>query len=137
MEKRVAGFIVAPMWNAFMQEVLRTTPEQPFPEGIYNDPATLKPVLRGIWQGGQSVIVDKLTGGPATDATPPDRREERVVQNVHSILYWLDKNDPRGPQPAHPETDSQYDHWEYAIERYLTTHGIPQSLPNAVPIIKP
>jgi len=134
MEKKVAGFIVAPMWNAFMQEALKATPEQPFPEGIYNDPFTLKPVLRGVWQGGQSVIVDKLTGAPATEATPTDRREERVVQNVHSILYWLDKNDPRGPQPANPQQDSQFDHWEYAVQRYLGTSGIPQNLPNAVPV---
>jgi membrane peptidoglycan carboxypeptidase len=116
MEKRVAGFIVAPMWNEFMQEAFkhgkgdnRFTPASPIPY------STLKPVLRGVWQGNQSYVVDKMTGNLATDNTPPELREERFVPNIHDILYWVDKDNPRGPMPKNPASDPQFQLWEYGV----------------------
>lgn len=124
MEKKVAGFIVAPMWNEFMQEAFKQgkgaekfTPPDPIP---YD---TLKPVLRGVWQGNQSLVVDKTTGEPATDSTPPEQREERFVPNVHDILYWVNKDDPRGPIPQNPSSDSQFGLWEYGVALWLQTNG--------------
>ncbi len=116
MEKRVAGFIVAPMWNEFMQEAFkhgkgdnRFTPPSPIPY------STLKPVLRGVWQGNQSYVVDKMTGNLATENTPPELREERFVPNIHDILYWVDKDNPRGPIPQNPASDPQFQLWEYGV----------------------
>ena len=51
MEKRVAGFIVAPMWRAFMDQVLAKMPDERFEEPLIENSDTLKPVLRGVWQG--------------------------------------------------------------------------------------
>jgi len=48
MEKKVAGFIVAPMWNAFMQEILRSEPVSYFKKPADEPDLTLKPVFRGI-----------------------------------------------------------------------------------------
>ena len=39
---------------------------------------------------------------------------------VHSILYWIDKNNPRGDAPSNPGFDSQYNNWEEAVQRWLT-----------------
>ncbi len=135
MEKKVAGFIVAPLWSEFMRVVLAKSEEVPFGEPQFEDTTTLKAPLRGIWQGGDTVVVDRLTGTPANDTTPPNRREERVFQNIHSILYWVARDDPRGGRPEHPENDSQFERWEYGVSRWLTERGMPQSLPVPVPVV--
>ena len=57
-------------------------------------------MLRGIWQGSE---VDE------------DGNTEYVRQSIHSILHWVDKNDPRGPIPSNPGNDSQYDLWEAPV----------------------
>lgn len=120
MEKRVAGFIVAPMWNEFMQEAFkhnkgdnRFTPPEPI---AYEE---LKPVLRGVWQGNQSTVVDRVTGNIATEDTPSERREERFAGSVHEILHWVDKDNPRGPVPSNPASDPQYSLWEYGVQIWL------------------
>jgi len=40
---------------------------------------------------------------------------------VHSILYWVNKDDPQGPPPADPSQDSQFPYWEYAVRKWFTT----------------
>lgn len=114
MQKRVAGFIVAPMWNAFMKLALEKKDNEPFikPEPT---PKDLKPVLRGIWSGGQTFSIDTISQKLATPETPEEFREEKVIPDVHEILHWVDKNDPRGPAPLHPEEDSQYSLWEIPV----------------------
>lgn len=105
--KKVAGMVVAPMWGAFMREVLPNLTEEKF---IQPDPIdqNLKPVLRGIWQG---------------EVAGENGSTEQVVTNVHSILYWVNKNDPLGPKPNNPDSDGQYQNWEYPISLWANTHG--------------
>ena len=124
MEKKVAGFIVAPMWNAVMKQILPTLPDENFKTPDPIDP-TIKPVLRGIWQGGETYVVDKTSGKLATEFTPVDLREERYVRNVHDILYWVKRGDPLGPKPTNPENDPQYPLWEAAVQKWLTVSGQP------------
>ena len=52
MVKKVAGLIVAPMWRAFMDQVLVKYPNEQFEDPLVEDKSVLKPVLQGIWQGG-------------------------------------------------------------------------------------
>lgn len=89
MEKKVAGFIIAPLWNEFMQEVLkiqeRTTFRRPDP-----DDYKVKPIIAGDWQSG----------------------------GIHSILFWVDKNDPLGDPPKNPRNDPQFDLWEAGVWRW-------------------
>ena len=124
MEKKVAGFIVAPLWNAFVQEVLRATPAEAFvrPEAIdgYDN---LKPVLRGIWQGNTVFRIDTRTGSPATVGTPKQFTEERVATEVHSILHWVSRTDPRGAIPDNPTEDSQYENWEAGVQKWLSSNA--------------
>lgn len=37
---------------------------------------------------------------------------------MHSILYWVDKNNILGPAPADPESDPQFDHWEIPVQNW-------------------
>jgi 1A family penicillin-binding protein len=122
MEKKVAGYIVAPLWNAFMKEALATFPNEPFrqPEPIDQ---TIKPILRGIWQGNQIVPLESL----GNDKDRLESRQERIVPDVHSILYWVDKNDPRGPIPENPYNDPQFSSWEYGVKKWISEHPLSDS----------
>jgi 1A family penicillin-binding protein len=96
MVKEIAGFIVAPMWNTFMQFALDRAPKEYFnePPAI---PQGISPALRGV-----SRI--PLPGGGFT---------------AHSILYWVNKNNPQGPAPSNPASDPQYAYWEYPVQVWL------------------
>ncbi len=124
MEKKVAGLVVAPMWSAFMTEALKQLPVENFKKPAFEDLSGLAPVMRGIWQGNETYFTDKISGKVATEFTPPELREEHAISNVHSILYWIDKDNPTGGQPAHPEKDSQFSHWEYAVRKWALENGI-------------
>ncbi len=117
MAKKVSGLIVAPMWRAFMDEVLKTDPGNTFTKPQKEDSFDLKPILRGKWQGGISNIVS----GTTTDPNNPP--QETLTGGVHSILYWLDKDNPRGPQPTNPSSDPQFEHWEYSVRVWATQNG--------------
>ncbi len=126
MEKKVAGLIVAPLWSAFMKEAVQDNYatesfEKPLPNANYQN---LKPVFRGFWQGGQSIVIDKTTGKLATDMTPQELRQEQIIPNVHDILYWVDKDNPMGPPPANPASDPQYVRWEYGVQAWKAANGV-------------
>ena len=88
MEKKVSGLVVAPLWREYMERILPQFPVETFMPPEPEDFSNLKPILRGDWS----------TGG------------------IHSILYWVDKNNPRGPIPPNPSDDPQFLNWEYGVE---------------------
>lgn len=115
MEKKVAGFIVAPMWRAFMDQVLAKIPNESFEEPLIEDVSNLKPVLNNIWQGG---ILATSTSGTRV-----------VTGGVHSILNWVNKDDPRGPIPENPSEDPQFERWEYGVRIWAQEHGLHEDRP--------
>ena len=131
MEKKVAGFIIAPIWHEIMQSVLLRksgdsfTPPEQFPAP--------KPVLRGEWRGGREYIVDKISGKQATENTPLELQEKKVIPEVHSILYWINKNDPLGPIPINPSEDSQFTNWEYQVRIWATRNGFVDQNESIIP----
>ena len=111
MVKKIAGFIVAPMWHEFFKYALTKYPNDPFPQtsNLVND--SMKPVLRGVWQ---------------------------VPEGAHSILYYVDKSNPQGPLPTNPANDPQFSRWEYGVQNWLTAHGysgVPQQATTTSPVI--
>ena len=121
MEKRVAGFIVAPIWHEFMEKAFTKVKVDQFTPPAPED--VDKPILRGEWRGGTVYKVDKISGKLATESTPPDLIEERVIPDVHTILYWVDKTTPRGPAPSNPSRDSQFHNWEAGVQAWVRAHG--------------
>ncbi len=95
MEKKVAGLVVSPLWRELMDKILPSVPTESFKEPEKEDLSLLKPILRG-----------------------------ELVQEVHSILYWVDKNDPRGPIPQDPSVDPQFTNWEYGVRLWSNLHNI-------------
>ena len=126
MDKKVAGFIIAPLWNEFMNEILQELPNTPFPtpETSQNPFVDLKPVLRKQWVGGISHLIDSSNGKLATQNTPTESLDEILTGGIHSILHWVSKDNPRGPIPAQPEQDPQYYLWEYPVLSWARTQNI-------------
>jgi len=131
MEKMVAGFIVAPMWNEFLNEAFKDLPKEEFekPKNLRGN----KPFLNGQWLGGQTYLVDEVSGKLATEFTPPEMVQEKVLTQIHSILYWLDKNNPSGSKPTSPENDSQFRMWEIPVRRWAENANIKDQTENDIP----
>ena len=121
MNDAISALIITPVWGAFMSQVAKDFPPEEFqsPQPVSSD---LKPVLRGVWQGGVSYFIDTVSGKVATQYTPSETKKEIVFPSVHSILQWVDKNNPLGPIPAHPENDSQYVNWEYSVRKWFADY---------------
>lgn len=99
MVKSIAGFIAAPMWHEAMAYALSKYPKSYFGEPSLIS-AAVPPMLQGNWR-----VPDA-----AGNITP------------HSLLYWTDKNNPRGPTPANPAADPQYAYWEQGVAIWYASH---------------
>lgn len=92
--KKVAGFVIAPMWRAFMDEALPYVQNHKFikPKPLPEDSS---PMIAGDWQ------MAFLNAGGA-----------------HSILHFINKDNPQSLAPIIPGQDSQYSNWEYPIQMW-------------------
>lgn len=109
--------IAAPIWQAYMRGATKEMPIERFktPE----PPKTNKLAILGrVVQ--HMVKVDKLTGRRATEFTPAAFIEERPSYEAHSILHYVDKDDPLGPAPSNPANDPQYANWERGVSDWVT-----------------
>ncbi|MCB9798783.1 PBP1A family penicillin-binding protein [Candidatus Nomurabacteria bacterium] len=109
--------VAAPIWNRFMKEALKDAPVENFPQ--MPEVKTDKAALLGTDSGGITVKINKVTGKRAASSTPENLVVERSYVRRHSILHYVDKNDPRGPAPEVPSLDPQYSVWEAAIEDWI------------------
>lgn len=125
MNKRSDGSVVAaPIWNGYMRRTLARDAIESFTRPL---PITTgKGILDG--QIGQEMIVrvDRRTGLPAT-GNPFEEVEERVSRVVHDTLFYVNKDDPRGAIPEHPEQDAQYSRWEQSVREWVKRENIKES----------
>jgi len=84
--------LAGPIWRAFMKEVLVTYPKENF-----TPPESVK------------------TGKPILDG-------ELSTEEPHTILHYIDRDDPLGPPPDNPEDDLLYSFWEKGLERWLENY---------------
>ena len=104
MVRETAGYVVAPMWNAVMQDALSRYPQEYFgePRGI---PENAPPALRGQHY----------------DAT-----------GAHNILHYVNKDNPLGGGTS--QGDGQYPYWEYSVRNWggvqtgTSTNGLIQEI---------
>ncbi len=104
-----------------MDEVLKSIPDERFVKPQKEDSYELKPVLRGKWQGGISNITQNPDFNPDI---PYNSVQEVLTGGVHSILYWLDKDEPRGQPNPNPASDPQFERWEYSIRQWAQSQGL-------------
>lgn len=112
MTKEGAGVSAAgPMWHEFMARALANKPVEQF---IQPDPIlTDKIMLNGSYHG---------------------------PSGIHSILFYVNKNDPTGPFPSNPYSDPQFKNWEDSVQRWLLSFLPPLTatpFPSPSPIISP
>jgi 1A family penicillin-binding protein len=107
----LSGLIATPMWRQFMDVALADLPEEYFEEPLALDPA-LKPILRGEIIDTASLI-QNIQQGSSTPSMA------QIASGIHNILHYVDKRNPRGPYPSYPGSDSQYNNWEYAVQKWV------------------
>ncbi len=94
--QRKGGSILAavPIWHAFIAEAFKNKPVETF---IKPDTAEVdKPVLKGNY------VVDY-------------QFQDQHYPQIHTILNYIDRNDPRGAEPLQPEKDPQFSNWEKPV----------------------
>jgi 1A family penicillin-binding protein len=92
LEKHGGSILAAvPIWSEFMKKALEGTPPETFTKP---DPiVTSKPVLNGDYKANNQ---------------------------IHTILYYVDKKNPQGPRPINPESDPQFQNWETPILKWAS-----------------
>jgi 1A family penicillin-binding protein len=114
--------VSAPIWRNFLDQVLKNYSIEEFPE--YDDEEeTGKDVLDGKIETEKDVEVCKISGKDddvkyclASDAC--DDEKERDFVDAHTILYYVNRDDPRGDAPKNPESDPQFESWEKGIKKW-------------------
>jgi penicillin-binding protein 1C len=87
MEKNGSSILAAvPMWHEFMAQALLSQPSSTFTPPDPVSPS--KPILNGDYT---------------------------YNNQIHTILYYVDKNNPTGPQPTNPQSDPQFNNWETGV----------------------
>jgi len=146
MKKGADGSVVAaPIWQKFMRFATSKLSVETFTTPEYSVPD--KTMLGG--QGsGVMVKINRLTGELANQDTPLELIENKLFRQFHSILHYVDKNDPLGPAPENPASDPQYTAWEEGVRKWAEKNGLTidvlpsgqtsgQQLPTAIKILSP
>lgn len=110
------SIIAAPIWQGYMKRATAGMEKETFQKPAA--PSTTKSAILGQVVE-RNVKVNKLNGKLASELTPPDLIEERLLHEAHTILYYVDKDDPMGPAPSNPASDPQFVNWESAVQSYV------------------
>ncbi len=110
----ISGLIISPMWRAFMDVALEKFPQKDFAEAP-TTPSDIKAVLRGVWFDPLALIAPPIETDPDSEETSANLSVENTILSAHSILYYVNKDNPRGPYPSNPANDPQFVLWEYPV----------------------
>jgi len=133
MKKGAGIYVAAPIWNEFMKRSYEIKNQESriknqdtknyfdLPEKIENfikpEPIeTDKDILNGKFANEIKLKIDKISGKLATEYTPPNLIEEVVYREVHSILYYIDKDNPQGE--GNSRNDPQFNNWEPPVIKW-------------------
>ncbi|HLM83855.1 MAG TPA: transglycosylase domain-containing protein [Candidatus Bathyarchaeia archaeon] len=115
-------YSAAPIWRDFMNRALVNTVIEKFPEAPTEK--TGKPVLDGTVNGEKKdTIVCKMKKNkyclPEGDSCPDGTdKKKKELFSAHDILYWVNKDDPRGSIPKNPQSDPQFNAWEKGVQKW-------------------
>tara|TARA_B100002051_G_scaffold276694_1_gene326980 strand:- start:23876 stop:26116 length:2241 start_codon:yes stop_codon:yes gene_type:complete len=112
----LSGLITTPMWREFMDFALEKIPEENFGQPQINTTG-VKPIIRGEYIDA-SLLIDSLVNNPDNEGEAPTLNIGSIYNNIHSILHYVNKDDPQGGYPANPSSDQQYENWEYGVQKW-------------------
>lgn len=121
MRRGADGSVVAaPIWQNYMRRAVQGMPKETF-----KAPAPVQSTKLAILGTAfeDTARINRVTGKLASEFTPPDLIEERKGYSPHSILHYIDKDDPLGPAPSDPARDPQYWGWENAVQSWVKRAG--------------
>jgi 1A family penicillin-binding protein len=95
IDKKTAGFVLAPVWRKAMNVAVSNTQVEYFPDPLPN--TSSKSILKGKYC---------------------------LSDGIHTILTYVTKNNPNGEYPTYPTSDSQYYLWENGIQKWLLNHPL-------------
>jgi membrane peptidoglycan carboxypeptidase len=79
-------------------------------------------IVSPLWRDLMDEVLPDL---PAESFVPPQEDypskpilRGEIAGEPHSILYYVDKDNPRGPLPSNPSIDPQFNNWEYGVRRW-------------------
>lgn len=120
-------YVAAPIWHDFMKEALKDHEIETFPKPT--PVITKKAILNGKLAEEVKVTICKPSEKLATEHCPQNLREERTYRKVHTILYYVDKDNPQGPYPSNPQKDPQFARWEGPVRAWAEAQGYKDSDP--------
>jgi len=125
MREGAAGANVAGhIWRAFMEEAVKNVNNEKFPEYDPEEFKREKDILNGEIEIKEDVEVCEIPDEDdkycrANKYCVDDHDEEKKdFANVHTILHFVDREDPLGEKPENPKADPQYNNWEDAVREY-------------------
>jgi len=107
----LSGLITAPTWREFMDYALAKIPDEKFAQPQI-DLAGVKPIIRGDYIDSTMLLQQMAQSGTTT------ANIGNILNNIHSILYFVKKDDPQGSYPDNPNNEGQYYNWEYAVQKW-------------------
>lgn len=115
-------YVAAPIWRNFFNQALGNYNIEHFPK-YQEEEGIEKSVLRGNLDIEKDVEVCEIPGQDneyclANKYCKGDDKKKKDFVNAHTILWFVDKNDPRGEYPANPKDDPQYKKWEEGIRNW-------------------
>ncbi len=122
----LSGLITTPMWRAFMDVALLTIPEETFTQPQINT-QDVKPILRGEYLDTSLLIKTMQEQNDGEKIKKEENKEEEtesktdlssIYNNIHSILFFVERNNPQGAYPTNPANDPQYTNWEYGVQKW-------------------
>jgi len=121
MKKGADGsYTAGPIWNKFMREALKNHVPEEFPKPEERE-KTGKPILDGEFEFEEKIEVCKYDDGKyclANSKCPDSKREKKRFFNAHSILFYINREDPLGDPPQDPSIDPQFENWEKAVKKW-------------------
>lgn len=124
-------YTAAPIWRDFMNQALANSAIEKFPDAKVEK--TGKPVLDGTVNGEKKeMLVCKIKKDkyciPDGDHCPDGTDEKhKDLFSAHDILYWVNKDDPRGAIPKNPQSDPQFNAWEKGVQKWAQKEDLKSS----------
>lgn len=114
--------IAAPLWRTFMERELASLPDTPFHD--YRVVESSIPMVTGKYasDGGEDAQYVSIAGGKAISAKKarkmnPDKlaKRYRATYDRHSILYYINKDQPLNEEAKPDYSDPMFGRWEAAV----------------------